>query len=138
MSLSAVPAKSEHDRMKTNQELKRLLFSLVMNQETLQPCLDKGVNRFLYFLPVAAVIAGHEFINCQAAVHLKVEDGFRLFKRKDAVRHEPSNIVFLMIRHFVNDPRKDGIIQEQITEHVIAVNFITERIRTVWRIAFLR
>ena len=74
-----------------------------MNQETLQPCFDKSVNRFLYFLPVAAVIAGHEFINCQAAVHLKVEDGFRLFKRKDAVRHEPGNILFLMIRHFVNN-----------------------------------
>ena len=82
---------------------KRLLFSLIMNQKALQTCFDKSVNRFLYFFPVAAVIAGHKFIDCQAAVHLKLEDGFRLFKRKDAVRHEPGNILFLMIRHFVNN-----------------------------------
>ena len=109
-----------------------------MNQKALQPCSDKSVNRFLNFLPVAAVIAGHKFIDRQTAVHLKVKDRLRLFKRKDTVGHEPGNIVFFMIRHFVNDLRKDRIIQKQITEHVIAVNFITEWIRTVWRITFLR
>ena len=81
-----------------------------MNQETLQPCFDKSVNRFLYFLPVTAMVTGHKLIDCQAAVHLKVEDSLRFFKRKNTVGHEPGNIVFLMIRHFVNDPRKDGII----------------------------
>lgn len=102
-----------------------------MNQKALQPRLDKGVDRPLYFLPVAAVIAGHQFIDGQTAVHLKMEDGLRFLERENAVGHKPGNIMFLMVRHFVDDPCENRIVQQQVTEHVVAVNFVAERIGTV-------
>lgn len=108
-----------------------------MNQKALQPGFYKSVNCFLDFLPVAAVVAGHQFIDGQAAVHLEVKDSLCLFKCKDAVRHEPGNIMLLVIRHFINDLCKDRIVQQQVAEHVITVDFVTERVRAVRSIAFL-
>ena len=80
---------------------------LIINQKMLQPGFNKGVNRFLYFLPVCAVIADHKLVDRQAAVHLEIKDCFGFFEGKDTVGHQPGDIVFLMICHLVNDPCGD-------------------------------
>lgn len=111
--------------------------SLVMNQKALQSGSDKSVNGFLNFFPVSTMIADHKLVDGQAAVHLKIEYGFRFFKGKNTVGHQPGDIVFFMVRHLINDPCGDRVIQKEGTEHVVTVDFIAKRIRAVGVLAFL-
>ena len=84
-----------------------------MNQKALQSGPDKSVDGFLDFFPVIAMIADHKLVDCQAAVHLEIEDGFRFLKGKNAAGHQPGDVMFFMVRHLVNDPCGDRIIQKQ-------------------------
>ena len=107
-----------------------------MDQKALQAGPDKSVDGFLDFFPVIAMIADHKPVDGQAAVHLEIEDGFRLFKSKDAVGHQPGDKVLLMVRHLIDDFRGDRIIQKQGAEHVVAVDFIAKGVGAVGILAF--
>ena len=61
------------------------LISLIPNEEGFQPRADKLIDGPLYLFPVRAVIAQHDFIDGQAAVHLEIKDGFGLFEGKETV-----------------------------------------------------
>ena len=70
------------------------VFTPIPNEEAFEPGLEKVINGLLYTLPICAVIFQHSLVNGQAAVHLKIEHGFSLFIRKEAVLHEIGNKVF--------------------------------------------
>lgn len=59
--------------------------SLVLDQERFQSRADKLIDGPLYLFPVCAVIAQHDFIDSQAAVHLKIKYGFGLFEGEKTV-----------------------------------------------------
>ena len=99
---------------------------LIMNQKAFQPGPDKGINNLLYLFPITAMVAEHQLIDSQAAVHLEIKYGFRFLKSKNTVGHKPGNIMLLVVRHPVNDPAGNRIIQKKRAESIIAVNPIAK------------
>ena len=51
------------------------------DQEGLQPCADKLIDGPLYLFPVGAVIAQHDLIDGQAAIHLENKRWLRPLQR---------------------------------------------------------
>lgn len=105
--------------------------SLIMNQKAFQSGPDKGINDPLDLFPITAVVAEHQFIDSQAAVHLEIEDSLRLFKGEEAVGHKPGDVVFLMVGHLINDSDRNGVIQKKRTESIITVNPVAKGVGAV-------
>lgn len=85
-----------------------------MDQERFKPCLDKLVNCLLYLSPVGTLVFKHHAVDGKAAVHLEIENSFRLFKGQEAVFHQACNEILLAeIRQFFQHPGGSDIVKEE-------------------------
>ena len=69
----------------TAKSLSVLFVPLIVDQKGFQTGPDKTVYGLLNLFPVGAVVAEHNLIDSQAAVHLEIEDGLGLLECEKTV-----------------------------------------------------